>query len=176
MSASVAKPSAASGETVWHPRGTWQRREDSSIDPQKERISELKPIVINSIQSIQFPSNSTFAKPHTRAELKRPTTKNRSALGERWACGVGTDEQKQAPRDARRGYRRRRPAFSLVRSDRRRLGRSNLGRGRRDRFGGALPGRLRGEQHHAFSFQNRHRVRHHGGPEARVHRGQGTRI
>jgi hypothetical protein len=35
---------------------------------------------------------------------------------------------------------------------------------------------LRGQQHHAFSFQNRHRVRHHGGPEARVHRGQGTRM
>ena len=72
----VAKPSAPTTveETVEDLEtvvGTWQGREDSSIDPQKERISELKPIVINSIQSIQFPSASTFAKPHTRAELKR---------------------------------------------------------------------------------------------------------
>ena len=103
---------------------------------------------------------------HAGAARKRKI----AALGER--C-VGTAEQKQAPRDARRGYRRRRPAFSLVRSDRRRLGCSNLGRGRRDRFGGALPGRLRGRTKPRF-FLFWHRVRHHGGPEARVHRGQGT--
>lgn len=101
-------------------------------------------------------------------------TKNRCcALGGDVRIGVGTAEQKQAPRDARRGYRRRRPAFSLVRSDRRRLGCSNLGRGRRDRFGGALPGRLRGRTKPRF-FLFWHRVRGHGGPEARVHRGQGT--
>ena len=135
------------------------------------------------------PTNSNFpfdlrsrqvAEPNrTRAhagEKKNFTseTKNRCcALGGDVRIGVGTAEQKQAPRDARRGYRRRRPAFSLVRSDRRRLGCSNLGRGRRDRFGGALPGRLRGRTKPRF-FLFWHRVRHHGGPEARVHRGQGT--
>jgi len=123
------------------------------------------------------PSKSTGrgTEPHA-GEKKNFTseTKNRCcALGGDVRIGVGTAEQKQAPRDARRGYRRRRPAFSLVRSDRRRLGCSNLGRGRRDRFGGALPGRLRGRTKPRF-FLFWHRVRHHGGPEARVHRGQGT--
>jgi len=144
-------------------------------------------ISINSILStaggsdeFQFslrPSKSTGrgTEPHA-GEKKNFTseTKNRCcALGGDVRIGVGTAEQKQAPRDARRGYRRRRPAFSLVRSDRRRLGCSNLGRGRRDRFGGALPGRLRGRTKPRF-FLFWHRVRHHGGPEARVHRGQGT--
>ena len=126
------------------------------------------------------PSKSTGrgTEPHSAhaGEKKNFTseTKNRCcALGGDVRIGVGTAEQKQAPRDARRGYRRRRPAFSLVRSDRRRLGCSNLGRGRRDRFGGALPGRLRGRTKPRF-FLFWHRVRHHGGPEARVHRGQGT--
>ena len=51
----------------------------------------------------------------TRDSSGSAETKNRCALGERCGCsGVGTAEQKQAPRDARRGYRRRRLAFSLV--------------------------------------------------------------
>jgi len=144
-------------------------------------------ISINSILStaggsdeFQFslrPSKSTRSRNRTARGRKKnftSETKNRCcALGGDVRIGVGTAEQKQAPRDARRGYRRRRPAFSLVRSDRRRLGCSNLGRGRRDRFGGALPGRLRGRTKPRF-FLFWHRVRHHGGPEARVHRGQGT--
>ena len=111
---------------------------------------------INSIHCRWVETNSDFpfrsrqvAKKRNRTAHagKKNETKNRCcALGGDVRIGVGTGEQKQAPRDARRGYRRRRPAFSLVRSDRRRLGCSNLGRGRRDRLGGALPGRLRGNK------------------------------
>lgn len=168
MSASVAKPSAPVVKTSAPARHNWHRSEDSSIDPQKAHRDHLYPKRLSISLVFDIRETAHAGRFFSRRKI--------AVLSERWACGVGTDEQKQAPRDARRGYRRRRPAFSLVRSDRRRLGRSNLGRGRRDRFGGALPGRLRGQQHHAFSFQNRHRVRHHGGPEARVHRGQGTRM
>ena len=156
------------------------------------RLTVYARISINSIIHCRpAPTNSNFpfdlrsrqvAEPNrTRGRKKKLHERNEKrknrccALGGDVRIGVGTAEQKQAPRDARRGYRRRRPAFSLVRSDRRRLGCSNLGRGRRDRFGGALPGRLRGRTKPRF-FLFWHRVRHHGGPEARVHRGQGTRM